>query len=72
MEKKLYYAVNKRGHGCVFTSLPVRNDTFGIWEGTIETCFSEVVASMEADGLINMPDNKYSDEPVSITLRLDF
>ena len=70
VKKKLYYAVDRRDHGCVFTSLPVRNEKFGIWEGNIETCFSEVVASMEADGLIALPNNKYGDEPVAITLSL--
>ena len=71
MKKELWYAVNKDGRGNVFTSLPVRNDSFGIWEGAMESCFSGVVAVFVADGL-NLPYITYKNEPIRLVLSLDF
>lgn len=69
--KELYYAVSRRGRGGVFTSLPVRNEHFGLWEGKMETCYSSVISDMEADGLA-LPDISFSDEPVRMTITVSY
>ena len=71
MKKELWYAVNKDGRGNIFTSLPVRNEHFGIWEGTMMSCFSEMVEVFASEGL-NLPNITYINEPLKLTLTLDF
>lgn len=70
VSKTLYYAVNKDGRGNIFTSQPVRNEHFGIWEGTMESCFSEVIEVFAADGL-SLPNIKFADAPHRLTLAID-
>lgn len=70
MKKELWYAVNKDGRGNIFTSLPVRNEHFGVWEGTMESCFSNVVESLAAEGL-PLPNITYNIEPQKISLTID-
>lgn len=71
MKKELWYAVNKDGRGNIFTSLPVRNEHFGFWEGTMMSCFSEMVDVFASEGL-NLPNITYIKEPLKLTLTLDF
>ena len=70
MKKELWYAVNKDGRGNIFTSLPVRNEHFGIWEGSMESCFAGVVAVLEAEGL-KLPNITSKDNPVKLSLSLE-
>lgn len=71
MEKVLYYAVSKRGQGCIYTTPPVRNEKFGVYEGRIEGCYSSVVADFEAGGL-TLPDISWKDEPVMLRLSIQY
>ena len=68
--KTLYYAVSRRGQGVVFTDMPVRVEKLGIWSGTVEGIYNSVVADMEADGYVQLPDLKWSDEPVELKLTI--
>ena len=70
-EMEVWYAVSKNGNGCVFMEQPVRNDHFGVWEGSILTCINDVVRHLEADGL-TLPQVKWGDEPVKMVISLSF
>lgn len=70
-EKTLYFAVNRDGRWNVFTSLPERCDAFGAWVGDIETSYSDLLRTLESDGLA-LPTVTYKDDPVPIRLCLDF
>ncbi len=71
--KKLYYAVSARGQGVVFTDRPVRVKKMGCWSGTIEGCYCSVVADMEAEGFLKLPDKlKYDDDPVELKLSISY
>ena len=70
MDKKLYYAVNGSGQGCVFTSLPIREERRKVWLGNIEGLYCKLVMQMEAEGL-SLPPLKWSDEPISIIITIN-
>lgn len=70
MKKELWYAVNKDGRGNIFTSLPIRNNHFGVWQGTMESCFSGVVSVFDAEGL-SLPGITYDNEPHKILLTIE-
>ena len=67
----VYYAVSKRGQACIFTSVPVRNEHFGIWEGNMDGCISSVVSFFEADGF-EMSPLTFKDEPMKLRLSLEY
>lgn len=69
---KLYYAVSKGGQGRVFTSLPSRDEHFGLWTGESIGAISTTFMLFEAEGLIEVPDLKWSDDPVELELSLTF
>jgi len=71
MVRKLWYAVSKGGQGRVFTSLPVRNEHFGIFEGESIGAVSTVFMLFESEGL-EVPDIKWKDDPVELELSIKF
>ena len=68
--KLLWYAVSARGQGVIFTDKPERVDKLGLWSGTIEGCYCSVVADMEANGLVELPEISYKDDPVELKLSI--
>jgi hypothetical protein len=71
MEMKLWYAVNGKGQGRVFTTKPEREEHFKIWCAESVGCISMLVMMMEADGM-ELPDLEWSDEPVELKLSLSY
>ena len=71
MEMKLWYAVNGKGQGRVFTTKPEREEHFKVWLAESVGCISTLVMMMEADGM-ELPDLKWSDEPVELKLSLSY
>ena len=71
MEQIIWYAVNKRGQGLVFTSEPDRVEHFGTWEGNHVGCVSMLVMMMEAEGF-ELPVISWKDEPVKLKLKLEY
>jgi len=71
MKKEVYIAASKTGQIRVFTSFPERNESFGVWVGESVGCISMLVMMMEADGM-ELPDLKWSDEPVELKLSLSY
>ena len=68
---KLWYAVNGKGQGRVFTTQPEREENFKVWLAESVGCISTLVMMMEADGM-ELPDLKWSDEPVELKLSLSY
>lgn len=71
MTKELFYAVNGSGQGCVFTSMPFRDEHMKVWCGEIVGMFCTVVMQLEADGILSLPNLKWTDEPVKLELKID-
>lgn len=71
MEKTLWYAVSGKGQGRIFTTYPVRDEHFRIWQAESVGCISTVVMLMESEGF-DLPDMTWKDEPVKLTLSLDY
>lgn len=69
MNKKLYYAVNGSGQGCVFVSMPFRNEHCKIWVGEIDGLYCRFLMQAEAEGLY-LPPMKWSDEPIEIIINI--
>ena len=67
----IYYAVSRTGQGRVFTTLPERNEAFGIWCGESVGFVSSLFMYMESDGF-RMPDLKWHDDPAKLTISLEF
>lgn len=67
----LYYAVSKQGQGRIFTSLPIRSNSFKCWIGNSDGAISSVFMLMESEGL-EVPNLTWKDEPVKLTLELKF
>jgi hypothetical protein len=65
----LYYAVNGTGQGVVFIDQPTRDNHFKCWKGPMLSCVSMVVSLFETYGF-NLPNIRWSDEPVKIELNL--
>ena len=70
--KLLYYAVSARGQGVIFTDRPVRVEKIGCWSGTIEGCYNSVIADMEANGMVELPELNYKDDPVELKLSVSY
>lgn len=69
-KKVLWYAVNGNGGGKLFTSKPERNDHFKIWVGEMNATYSMTVLMFESEGF-QLPELKWSDEPVRLVLTLE-
>ena len=70
MTKTIYYAVNGRGQGRVFTTKPERNIHWKLWEGEEVGFISMLVMDMEAEGF-ELPSITFKDEPVELKLTLE-
>ena len=70
MTKQLYYAVNGSGQGCVFASMPERDDHFKVWKGEIVGTYCSLVMQMESEGF-TLPPLKWTDDPVTIEITLN-
>lgn len=66
----IWYAVSGRGQGNVFTTCPVRNPHFSLWQGRIEGCVSSLVSMMAAEGDLTLPVLTWDDEPVELELTI--
>ena len=67
---KIYYAVNGKGQGRIFTSLPVREEHFKIWCAESVGCVSMTAMLLESDGELELPALKWSDDPVELELTI--
>jgi hypothetical protein len=67
---KIYYAVNGKGQGRIFTSQPVRNDHWKLWEAESVGCVSMTAMLLESDGEMVLPDLKWDDDPVELELSI--
>lgn len=67
---KIWYAVNGRGQGRVYTSLPERDDHFKVWLAESVGCISMTVMMLESDGELVLPDLKWDDDPVELELSI--
>lgn len=70
-EATIWYAVSKTGQGRVFTTKPERNDHFGIWVGEHVGFVSSLFMWAESEGL-RLPDLKWNDDPVPMTVTIGF
>ena len=68
--KTLWYAVSGKGQGRVFTTCPVRDEHFKIWLAESVGCISTLVWLMESEGF-ELPEMKWSDDPVELKLTLE-
>jgi hypothetical protein len=71
MSMKIWYAVSGRGQGNVYTSCPVRNEHFKIWEGHIEGCISSVVCLLSVNGELELPNLSWDNNPVELELSVN-
>lgn len=69
MTKKVWYAVSRKGQGRIFTSCPVRNETFGIFEGESIGCISTLFMLFEGDGF-RLPRRKFEDDPIELEISI--
>jgi len=69
MKMTIWYAVNGKGQGRVFTSKPERDDHFKVWLAESVGCVSMMVMLMESDGF-ELPELKWSDEPVEMEISI--
>lgn len=67
---KIWYAVNGRGQGRVYTSLPERDNHFKVWLAESVGCISMTVMMLESDGELVLPDLKWDDDPVELELSI--
>ena len=63
MTIEIYYAVSKQGQGRIFTSMPVRLEDFGLWDGESNGRVSMFVLEMIDRGF-ELPCISWNDEPV--------
>lgn len=67
---KLWYAVNGRGQGRIFTTKPERNDHWKLWEAESVGCISTTAMLLESEGLLVLPNLTWKDEPVELELSI--
>lgn len=67
---KIYYAVNGKGQGRIFTSKPVRNEHWKLWEAESVGCISMTAMSLESNGELTLPSLTWQDEPVEMELSI--
>ncbi len=60
---RIWYAVNGKGQGRIFTSQPVRNDHWKLWEAESVGCISMTVMLLESNGELELPELTWNDEP---------
>ena len=67
---RIWYAVNGKGQGRIFTSLPERDDHFKVWLAESVGCISMTVMLFESNGELALPDLKWDDDPVELELSI--
>ena len=67
---RIWYAVNGKGKGRDYTSIPVRNDHWKLWEAESVGCVSMTVMLLESNGELVLPDLKWDDDPVELELSI--
>lgn len=70
MSKKIYYAVNKKGQGRIFTTKPERDEHWGLWLGENVGCITMTVMLFESEGLIEFPPMTWNDDPVEYEITI--
>ena len=70
-KKKIWLACSKKGQVRVFTSLPVRDEHWGMWLGEAVGCISTLFMLFEADGM-EVPPLSWRDAPVAMEISIDF
>jgi hypothetical protein len=69
---RIWYAVNGKGQGRIFTTLPVRDQHFKVWCAESVGCISMTAMLLESEGELKLPELKWSDEPVELELTIGF
>lgn len=69
MKKRVFYAVSKSGQGRIFTTLPERDEHWGMWLGESVGCISTLFMLFLSDGL-QLPTITWEDEPVELELSI--
>ena len=67
---RIWYAVNGKGQGRIFTSQPVRNTHWKLWEAESVGCVSMTAMLLESDGELVLPDLKWKDDPVEFEISI--
>lgn len=67
---RIWYAVNGKGQGRVYTSLPERDNHFKVWLAESVGCISMTVMLFESNGELVLPDLKWDDDPVELELSI--
>ena len=65
-----FYAVNKSGQGCLFTSRPERNEHRNIWVGSMNAAVTRFFDCLETVYGYALPDISWEDEPVGLRLSI--
>ena len=71
MTIEIWYAVSKRGQGHIYTTKPLINEHFGVYEGEQNSCVTMFVLMMEADGF-ELPVLKFGDDPVKLKITMSY
>lgn len=71
ISRKVWYAVNGRGRGMIFTTKPERNEHFKVWEGEQIAFISNLILDMEVEGF-ELPDTKFDDDPVELIVSVKY
>lgn len=67
---KLWYAVNGKGQGRIYTSDPVRNEYWKLWEAESVGCVSMVTMLLESNEELVLPELKWTDDPIELELSI--
>lgn len=67
---RIWYAVNGKGQGRIFTSLPSRDEHFKIWCAESVGCISMTAMLLESDGTLSLPELTWKDDPVELELSI--
>lgn len=67
---KIYYAVNGKGQGRIFTSKPVRNEHWTLWEAESVGCISMTAMLLESNGELTLPTLTWKDDPIELELSI--
>ena len=67
---KIWYAVSGRGQGNIYTTCPVRNQHFSVWQGRLEGCVASTVCLMAAEHGLQLPVITWEDEPVELEVSI--
>ena len=68
---RIWYAVNGKGQGRIFTSLPVREEHFKIWTAESVGCISMTAMLLESEGELDLPATMtWKDDPMELELTI--